>query len=250
VVSNDYSKYLPKGMTGIGNDRAARIWYKALTEYLTPQSKYADARAAGISAATDLYGAGSVELAAVENAFAAINVGAEAGKPPRVTIDMPLVHPQGTPLNMFGGGNFERMPIVAMMTTVKLAAEVKNTTDTRVEWKLDGMPGAFYSPGFRRYGGIVTPNGDWSPDNDWGFHAMTVVSKADPLQYAEGVLWVVNGDTDADNEFDAIDLGGVALSWALTEWVKSTHSIVYDGYVDSLDVTAIVEAFKNAYGGK
>jgi len=249
VASKDYSAYLPKGMAGIGNDRAARVWYKALTEYLTPQAKYADARNAAINAATDLYGAGSVEVAAVQSAFAAINVGSANGKP-RITIDMPLVHAPGTPLNMYGDGMFARMPIVAMMTTVALTADVQNTKDKSVDWKLGGMPGAFNSPGFRRYGGVVTDDGQWSPDNDWGFHAMTVVSKADPLQYAEGVMWVVNGDTDADNEFDAMDLGGVALSWGLDGWVKSSHSIVYDGFIDSLDVTAIVEAFKNAYGGK
>jgi Zn-dependent metalloprotease len=251
VVSNDHSAYLPKGMTGIGNDRAARIWYKALTEYLTWDSNYAAARSAALSAATDLYGKSSVEYAAVENAFAAVNVGGAAGQPPRVTIDLPLVHLPGTPLNAEGGaGFFARMPIVAMTSTVKLAAEVQNTADKRVEWKLGGLPGAFNSPGFRRYGGIVTADGAWTPDNDRGFHAMTVVSKADPLQYAEGVLWVVNGDADADTEFDAIDLGGVALSWGLDGWVKTTHGIVDDGFTDSLDVTAIVEAFKNAYGGK
>jgi len=185
----------------------------------------------------------------VQSAFAAINVGSANGKP-RITIDMPLVHAPGTPLNMYGDGMFARMPIVAMMTTVALTADVQNTKDKAVDWKLGGMPGAFNSPGFRRYGGVVTDDGQWSPDNDWGFHAMTAVSKADPLQYAEGVMWVVNGDTDADNEFDAMDLGGVALSWGLDGWVKSSHSIVYDGFIDSLDVTAIVEAFKNAYGGK
>lgn len=251
VVASDYSAYLPKGMTGIGNDRAARIWYKALTEYLDWDSEYADARTAALNAATDLYGKGSVEFAAVENAFAAINVGGAAGQPARVRIDLPVVHPPGTPLNAAGGaGFFSRMPIVAMTTTARLAAEVQNSTDTRVQWKLGGMPGAFNSPGFRRTGGLVTDDGAWTPDNTWGFHSMTVVSKADPQQYAEGVLWVVNGDADADTEFDAIDLGAVSLSWALDGWVNASHSIVGDGFTDSMDVTAIVEAFKNAYGGK
>ncbi len=251
VVSNDYSAYLPKGMSGIGNDRAARIWYKALTEYLTWDSDYAAARTAGLSAATDLYGKSSVEYAAVENAFAAVNVGGAAGQPARLKIDLPVVHAPGTPLNGSGGaGFFSRMPVVAMTSTVKLAAEVQNSADTRVEWRLGGMPGAFNSPGFRRVGGLVTTDGAWTPDNTWGFHSMTVVSKADPMQYAEGVLWVVNGDADADTEFDAIDLGGVALSWALNGWVNASHSIVGDGFTDSMDVTAIVEAFKNAYGGK
>ncbi|MFN8011955.1 MAG: M4 family metallopeptidase [Holophagaceae bacterium] len=74
--SDFYSSYLPGGMTGIGNDHAARIWYRALTTYLTSSSNYAAARAAAISAAKDLYGAGSAEEQAVWNAYAAINVGA------------------------------------------------------------------------------------------------------------------------------------------------------------------------------
>ncbi|HJV91400.1 MAG TPA: M4 family metallopeptidase [Holophagaceae bacterium] len=75
--SDFYSSYLPGGMTGVGNDHAARIWYRALTTYLTASSNYAAARTAAISSAKDLYGAGSAEEQAVWNAFAAINVGAK-----------------------------------------------------------------------------------------------------------------------------------------------------------------------------
>jgi hypothetical protein len=142
------------------------------------------------------------------------------------------------------------MPIVAMSTTVKLRADVQNTSNTAVVWKLGDAPGAFNNPGFRHVGGTVTDDGQWTPDNSWGYHAMTVVSQADPLEYAEGVAWVVDGDADADTQFDALDLGAVALSWGLDGWVNATHSIVGDGFVDSLDVSAIVDAFKNAFGGK
>lgn len=72
--------FLPDGMKGIGNDKAARIWYRALTTYMTNTTDYFAARKACQKAATDLYGAGSAELAAVNNAFAAINVGFAAGK--------------------------------------------------------------------------------------------------------------------------------------------------------------------------
>jgi Zn-dependent metalloprotease len=244
-----YSPYLPAGMTGIGNDHAARIWYKTLTEYLAFDSTYATARPAAISAATDLYGASSAEVAAVKSAFAAINVGSATDQP-RVSIDMLLLHPAGTPLDASGDSPFARMPIVAMTTTVKLRADVKNTTNTAVVWKLGNSPGAFNSLWFRHVGGTVTDDGQWTPDNSWGFHGMTVVSKADPLEYAEGGAWVVDGDADADTQFDALDLGAVALSWGLDGWVNASHSIVQDGWVDSMDVTAIVEAFKNAFGGK
>ncbi|WP_257305446.1 M4 family metallopeptidase [Geothrix campi] len=73
---NTSTTYLPSGMTGIGNDAAARIWFRALSVYMTSSTNYAGARTAAISAAKDLYGAGSAQEQAVWNAFHGINVGA------------------------------------------------------------------------------------------------------------------------------------------------------------------------------
>ncbi len=80
VATDDaYSSYMPAGMTGITNDKAARIAFRALTVKMTSSTNYAAARTAFLAAATDLYGATSDEYAAVENAFAAINVGKAHG---------------------------------------------------------------------------------------------------------------------------------------------------------------------------
>ncbi len=73
---NTSTTLLPSGMTGIGNDHAARISYRALATYMTASTNYAGARTAYINAAKDLYGAGSAEEQAVWNAFHGINVGA------------------------------------------------------------------------------------------------------------------------------------------------------------------------------
>lgn len=75
-----YSKYLvkqPAAMTGIGTDRAFRIWFKANTTKFTSSTNYADARAKMVEAAEELYGVGSKEAIAVQRAYAAINVGAD-----------------------------------------------------------------------------------------------------------------------------------------------------------------------------
>jgi len=132
---------------------------------------------------------------------------------------------------------------------VHLSADVRNTDNPAVTWKIGGMPGDLANPGFREEGGKVDSDGNWTPDTLWGFHAMTVFSDADPLEFAEGAVWVINGDADADNEFDALDLGAVALSWGLDGYVNSSHAIVLDAWVDSFDVEALSQAFKNAYGG-
>ena len=73
--SDYYSPYLPTGMSGIGNDRAIRIWYRAVSVYLTSTSNYLAARTASLKAAMDLYGNNSAEHLAVRKAFGAINVG-------------------------------------------------------------------------------------------------------------------------------------------------------------------------------
>jgi Zn-dependent metalloprotease len=61
-------------VTGIGRDKAEQIWFKALTTYFTSNTDYADARKGTVSAATDLYGADSAEVKAVEAAWSGVNV--------------------------------------------------------------------------------------------------------------------------------------------------------------------------------
>ena len=59
-------------LTGIGRDKAAKIWYRALTVYMTSSTTFAGARTATINAATDLYGSTSAEVAAVKAAWTAV----------------------------------------------------------------------------------------------------------------------------------------------------------------------------------
>ena len=61
-------------VTGIGRDKAIKIWYKALTEYMTSTTKYAGARTATLSAASALYGSTSTEYKAVAAAWSGVNV--------------------------------------------------------------------------------------------------------------------------------------------------------------------------------
>ncbi|MGW7045482.1 M4 family metallopeptidase [Streptomyces avermitilis] len=62
-------------VTGIGRDKLGAIWYRALTVYMTSSTNYAGARTATLSAAKDLYGAGSTEYNAVAAAWSAVSVG-------------------------------------------------------------------------------------------------------------------------------------------------------------------------------
>jgi Zn-dependent metalloprotease len=61
-------------LAGIGRAKAEKIWYRALTVYMTSNTNYAGARVATINAANDLYGAGSAESTAVAASWSAVSV--------------------------------------------------------------------------------------------------------------------------------------------------------------------------------
>ncbi|MFG3116890.1 M4 family metallopeptidase [Streptomyces sp. NPDC048197] len=63
-----------KKVEGIGRDKAEKIWFKALTEYMTSNTDYKAAREATIKAATDLYKADSPEVKGVEAAWTGVAV--------------------------------------------------------------------------------------------------------------------------------------------------------------------------------
>ncbi|MFI9051089.1 M4 family metallopeptidase [Streptomyces sp. NPDC053427] len=59
---------------GIGRDKAEKIWFKALTEYMTSNTDYKGAREATVKAATDLYGKDGAEVKGVEAAWTGVAV--------------------------------------------------------------------------------------------------------------------------------------------------------------------------------
>ncbi|WP_407549879.1 M4 family metallopeptidase [Streptomyces sp. Pv4-95] len=63
-----------KKVEGIGREKAEKIWFKALTEYMTSNTDYKAAREATVKAATDLYGADGAEVKGVEAAWTGVAV--------------------------------------------------------------------------------------------------------------------------------------------------------------------------------
>ncbi|GAA3488720.1 M4 family metallopeptidase [Streptomyces cremeus] len=61
-------------VTGIGREKAYKIWYRALSTYMTSTTDYRGARAATLKAAGDLYGADGVEAKTVAAAWTGVNV--------------------------------------------------------------------------------------------------------------------------------------------------------------------------------
>nr|WP_030611050.1 M4 family metallopeptidase [Streptomyces fulvoviolaceus] len=66
-------------VTGIGRDKAEKIWFRALTTKFTSTTNYAAARTGTLAATGELYGTTSAEYAAVQDAWAGVAVGARSG---------------------------------------------------------------------------------------------------------------------------------------------------------------------------
>ncbi|KAA6215793.1 M4 family metallopeptidase [Streptomyces filamentosus] len=99
--------------SGIGKDKAAAVWYRALSTYMTSTTNYAGARTATLQAAADLYGTGSQERYLVSKAWAAVGVGTALPDPgtgtptpsPSTPTPSPTTPPGG---NALANGSFEQ----------------------------------------------------------------------------------------------------------------------------------------------
>jgi Zn-dependent metalloprotease len=87
-------------VTGAGRAAAEKIWYRTLSTKLTSSSTYAAARNGAIASAKELYGAGSAQCLATENAFSAIAV-------PAGTETCGGTTPPPTGTNLLGNPGFE-----------------------------------------------------------------------------------------------------------------------------------------------
>lgn len=86
----------------IGCEKTARIYYRALTSYMTATTDFLGARNYLVQAATDLYGSGSAEATAVGNAYTSVGVVAFADTyEPNGTIAQAYAVTSGTTYNSY-----------------------------------------------------------------------------------------------------------------------------------------------------
>ncbi len=250
--SDAYSPFLPQGMAGIGLHKVGQILFKALTERYLDTSGYDEARVACIAAAEELFGAGSPEVVAVTNAFAAVNVGAPFGgsAPVRVSFPDHLVE-DGTP----AAPNFviQHFQFVPTGEWVKLKAQVQNAANPAVTWKATGVPGLMTSAGgatqsqgtFRADGAYRAPA---KGNTTWSVQAW---SAEDPRQFAQSVVWAFDLDSNGDSELDALDMADIAmLAYLPSPFKDALNPNALYGKRTSIsdwDIQMVTLAFNNAF---
>lgn len=87
----------------IGCDKTARIYYRALSNYFTTTTNFASSKSGLVQAATDLYGAGSAEVSAVNTAYANVGIGSTVSDTyePNGTISQAYAITFGTTYNSY-----------------------------------------------------------------------------------------------------------------------------------------------------
>jgi len=104
----------------IGLDKTAKIYYRALVTYMSPYTDFKQAENCLNEAATDLYGANSAEVKAINNAFYIVGVGEATASVTGVSLDK-------TTANLKVGG------VITLVATISpIDALNKNVT-----WKSD-----------------------------------------------------------------------------------------------------------------
>jgi Zn-dependent metalloprotease len=251
--SRRFSAYLKGGMTGIGNDKAARIWYRALTEYLIAVDDFDGARNATVTAAQELYGIGSNEEQAVMKAWAAVNVGSAPGEGPRVRVTLPVTNGPDSFLgkNASPSGILGRVQFFPTRARVTIRADVANTSDKGI---LLGSSQPIVASD-----GSVPPDamayGHINDDGTWTTPSFTyedllplfAISHADPLQFAQAHALIIELDTDLDGDVDAVDLGLVAATWGAKNNPFPAAATAGAIDVSDWDLVFFNEAFANAW---
>lgn len=239
------SDYLPGGMTGIGNQKAAEIWYTAMRDYVASTSAdYAAVRTATLDAAVYLgYTSSSDEYAAVENAWAAVNVGAAhvASAPVRVQFTNNFLS------NGYWGNS--AMVMLPLSATFTFGVSVTNATDSTVTWATGATGPMLSDPTYRlataiNSSGVLTTPSSLGAFN-YGMDQVKATSNEDSSQFAANLVLIFDCDMNGDGSVDAFDLAPIAVHYGTA---AATGDVTNNGSVNDNDVAAFGQAFQNAYG--
>ena len=217
-------------VTGIGIGKAAAIAYRLETVYLSANSQYADARQYGIKAAEDLYGAGSAEAIATQNAWYAVGIGSKYEETTCATGSVKLTlkfdnYPEETSWTLknaggatvASGGNYGSQPKGSTITqTFDLAAG--NYTFTINDSYGDGICCSYgngsYSLTANTSGTVLASGSSFTSSESKGF-------------CIEGGS---SGDTQAPSTPASLSASNVATTSASLSWSTSTDNVAVTGY--------------------
>ncbi|PZT76445.1 MULTISPECIES: M4 family metallopeptidase [unclassified Streptomyces] len=196
-------------INGLGNDKAGKIWYKALASYANSRENYHQARIDSLKAAADLYGAHCTEYNTVDAAWAAVSV-TGADPVPGNCDSQP-----GSP-SVTNPGN----QTSAVGTAVSLQIQASDPGGETLTYSANGLPaGLSINSSTGRVTGTPTTEGTSS---------VTVTAKnTDNATGTASFTWTVNGDGNPPQGC------GDVPAWSSTTAYAPGDQVSYNGHLYS-----------------
>ena len=243
----NYAFYLFTTNNSVGRDKAEKVYYRAMTLYLTRSSRFIDLRLAVVRAATDLHGTNSAEVAAAKSAFDQVGILESMTNQPPPQTQLPtnpgtdaLLVTSATnnkifTANVSGGGIVQRSNSEAISKP--------SVTD-------DGMNAYFVSKDKRIRAVTLTGAGinetTVSDEPIWGSVAISKDGKllAAVKSAPEKFIWVYSYDRKEWRKLklynptytSGVSTGDVQYADAI-EWDQSGEFLVYDAFNELKDPT-------------
>jgi bacillolysin len=232
--------------TAVTKDKAERVYYRALTQYLTSNSQFIDCRLAVIQAATELYGANSFEVQSARSAFDGVqiyggtsennNTGGTGGT--TNNDDYPAVNGTDWLYVCDDAGSYVVNPTTGDFTALVNGAHLNNASidDTGSIAFFVASDGNVYSTTLNVSGPTVE---QWTNDGTW--INVAVSRDGNKLALVDNsstghTLYIYNIPTDASYAFNLYNpsysgtaSGGVQYADAL-DWDFAGEVVMYDAY--------------------
>ncbi|ARK13380.1 M4 family metallopeptidase [Fibrella sp. ES10-3-2-2] len=224
--------------TATGKDKAEKIYYRALTTYLTRSSKFLDLRLALVKAASDLHGASSAEVTAVKTAFDNVGITETSSTPTSQKTPIPSATGQDFVAAVSSDGKLYSTSYPATAFTQRSLLALKR----RPSLTDDGSVAVFVgSDGKIRAASMTRPASETVISQEAGW-ANVVVSKdgnrlAALTDKQDGTLWVYSFELGQWKTFtlynptsaQGVKTGEVAYADSF-EWDYSGEYIIYDAF--------------------
>ncbi|MEZ0578734.1 M4 family metallopeptidase [Nocardioides sp. MH1] len=190
-------------VTGVGRDKVEKVWYRALSVYLTSTSNYAAARNAAIKAANDLYASDPSVCQGIAAAFSAIAVAAGTATCSGGQTGGPTVTNPGSRTSTVG----------TAISNVTLSATGGTSPYT---WTATGLPGGLTVSSAGVISGTPTTAGTFS---------VTVTAKdAAAKTGSASFTWTVNPSGGGGTCNGALNYSGTLSSGQTTNLASFTDS--------------------------
>lgn len=218
----------------IGVQKTERIYYRALTMYLTNAAQFFDARNATLQAAADLYGRSSSEYTAVESAFTALGVTSDAARE--------LVYDDGYPA---GGSAWSAL---GAMYAVRMTSPATPAKILKLEYYFTGTAG-----GTRSFIVHILKDSSGAPGSDLisPFRVTPAVDGwfvVDMSNYVSSYHTITNGDFFVAMEYDGVNKPYIGYTDTANGrgWSRSSKTASWTSRTRTFFIRAVVSAVAEA----